>query len=127
MKLSERIKELREGLKLTQSGMAVKLGLTKNHYWRIEKGSIDPSISLLNKIAEVTGTNLTVLLEDKPSDIYIVTRSSPTNTSFLAQAEAEALKSLDKSAEDAIMSGEPTTKLDIASMVEKQKGKTKKK
>ena len=44
----------------------------------------------------------------------------------LESTEAEALKNLDKIAEDTIMRGEPTTKLDVAAMVEKQKKNTEK-
>ena len=79
MELSERIKELRKGMGLTQLEMAESLRITKNHYWRIENGNGFPSISLLNVISEVTNTSLTVLLENKlnfrsPSAAYIAAR-----------------------------------------------------
>jgi transcriptional regulator with XRE-family HTH domain len=88
--------------------MAKELGISKNHYSRIETGRSRPSLDLLDKIAKVTNTELSVLLMDKiPSAAYIASRRSPTNTSFMAQAEADALKSLEKAGVDGILGGEP--------------------
>ena len=103
MELSERIKGLRKGMGLTQVEFSIRLGITKNHYWRIEKGHSEPSISLLRFIAGVTSTNLRVLLEDKEGVNVDFSDDKPSIVKNLKTGKV--------------------TKLDIASMVEEQKNK----
>ena len=117
MKLNKRISQLRKGLRQNQEDMAKRLGITRGHYNKIETGKKSPSMDLLEKIAEATDTNLTVLLEDKPSAAYIAARRSPTNSLFMAQA-----------AEYAIIRGESTKKkFNLEDAVKKNNEKLEKK
>jgi transcriptional regulator with XRE-family HTH domain len=107
--------------------MAKELGISKNHYSRIETGRSRPSLDLLDKIAKVTNTELSVLLMDKvPSAAYIASRRSPINTSFMAQAEADALKKPPKKS-SAKKGCETKKKFDLEAAVKKNAEKMAKK
>ncbi|HEX2921870.1 MAG TPA: helix-turn-helix transcriptional regulator [Bacteroidales bacterium] len=56
MGISERIKELRTGKKLTQSDLAAEVGLTYVQIGRYETGKSSPSADMLQKLAAALDT-----------------------------------------------------------------------
>jgi len=67
MKVSEKIKYLRNFRNWTQEEMAEKLQMTPNGYAKIEQGKTDPDLSRLEQISEILGVELAQLvgLNDK--------------------------------------------------------------
>ncbi len=60
--IPKRICELREILEISSSDMAARLQLQAEEYARLERGEKDIPISLLYEIANILGTDVTVLL-----------------------------------------------------------------
>jgi transcriptional regulator with XRE-family HTH domain len=69
----ERIKFLRERRKLSQTQLATKAGISRNHLWRIEKGD-RPKVGadVLARIASALGVAVEDLLEDQGSRTTVV-------------------------------------------------------
>ncbi|MDR0995960.1 MAG: XRE family transcriptional regulator [Tannerella sp.] len=74
--IAERLKGLREALGLDVEGMAASCGLEAEAYRQMESGTADLSVSILHKIAEAQGVELTTLMfGDEPKmSSYFVTR-----------------------------------------------------
>ena len=49
------IKERRHTLKITQPDLAEMAGISKNTLYKIETGQANPTIRMLNKIADILG------------------------------------------------------------------------
>lgn len=60
--IGEKIKEARKKNNLTQTGLAKKIGKTLSSIQKYEKGDIDISFNVLNKIAHVLNVDLSYLL-----------------------------------------------------------------
>src|SRR5208283_5630475 len=69
MGISERIKELRTSKKLTQSDLALKVGLSYIQVGRYETGKSAPSADVLNKLAEALDTTTDFLMNGSGNDI----------------------------------------------------------
>lgn len=67
--LSERLKFLRESRKLTQGEMAKLAGLSQATIAHIEKGSKDPSVESLNKIASALDVHIATLFA--ADDVFV--------------------------------------------------------
>lgn len=67
--LSERLKFLRENRKLTQGGLAKIAGLSQATIAHIEKGSKDPSVETLNKIASALDIHIATLFA--ADDVFV--------------------------------------------------------
>lgn len=67
--LSERLKYLRESRKLTQGGLAKIAGLSQATIAHIEKGSKDPSVETLNKIASALDIHIATLFAT--DDVFV--------------------------------------------------------
>lgn len=71
--LKDTIKKLRQEKKLTQSGLAKKLGVTQSTIAGIEIGRREPSIELMTQLAEFFGVSVDYLLgleeEDKEESL----------------------------------------------------------
>jgi transcriptional regulator with XRE-family HTH domain len=50
VKIGENIQEIRQRLKMTQSEIATRAGLSTNYFARIERGDATPSIDALEEI-----------------------------------------------------------------------------
>ena len=55
----------RKALKLTQRETADRLGITKQHYQRLESGTSNGSTKIWQKLKELTGVPIDKLLEKK--------------------------------------------------------------
>jgi len=71
MKSSEKIRKLRESLKLTRSEFAKRLNYTTTYIYQLEKGLRNAGLSVLQKIAETFNVSIMDLVGDK--DKFVVT------------------------------------------------------
>ena len=51
---------------LTQTGLAERMGTTQPAVTRMESGKVQPSLRTLRRLAEATGSKLTIRLEPNP-------------------------------------------------------------
>lgn len=65
MNLNERIKLIRKDRKITQRGMAEKLGVNLRTYQKYESGEISPPLGQLQNIADALETDINYLLNGK--------------------------------------------------------------
>jgi transcriptional regulator with XRE-family HTH domain len=74
--IAERLKGLREALDMSEDGMAATAGLSVDEYLRMENGTTDISVSVLHKLSQACGVELTTLMfGDEPKmNSYFVTR-----------------------------------------------------
>lgn len=66
--VSQRIKNLRELRNLTQEELAERAGLSYKYIGEIERGSGNPTIEILGKLAKALETPLTQLITEKEED-----------------------------------------------------------
>lgn len=64
--LGEAIKNRRKELKITQPHLADLAQISVNTLYKLEKGQGNPSMDVLNKLAEVLGMELTFEVKKKP-------------------------------------------------------------
>lgn len=64
--LGEAIKNRRKELDITQPHLAELAQISVNTLYKIEKGQGNPSLDVLNKLAEVLGMELTLYVKKKP-------------------------------------------------------------
>ena len=64
--LGETIKNRRKELKITQPHLADLAQISINTLYKLEKGQGNPSMDVLNKLAEVLGMELTFEVKKKP-------------------------------------------------------------
>ncbi len=79
--LGNRIRALRSAKNYTQEQVAIKIGMSRQKYARIEKGSCSITLDILAKIAEVlciSVWDITKVLDEEPSVVY---RSGPDGAS----------------------------------------------
>ena len=75
--IAERLKGLREALDLEPSEVAMVCQLATNEYLLLESGTVDISVSILHRIAQAYGLELTTLMfGDEPTmSSYFITRN----------------------------------------------------
>lgn len=64
--LGEAIKNRRKELDITQPHLAELAQISINTLYKIEKGQGNPSLDVLNKLADVLGMELTLHVKKKP-------------------------------------------------------------
>ena len=64
--IGEAIKNRRKELKITQPHLADLSQISVNTLYKLEKGQGNPSMDVLNKLAEVLGMELTFEVKKKP-------------------------------------------------------------
>lgn len=55
LEIGEQIRERRKSLRVTQPDLAEMAGISVNTLYKIERGQANPTILVLNKIAEILG------------------------------------------------------------------------
>jgi y4mF family transcriptional regulator len=65
-KIGEAIKNRRKELKITQPHLAELAQISVNTLYKLEKGDGNPSMDVLNKLAEVLGMEITFEVIKKP-------------------------------------------------------------
>ncbi len=74
--VAQNVKAIRERKKLTLDGAAELTGVSRSMLAQIEKGDVNPTISVLWKIANGYKVSFTALVEDKSSDTDLVLANS---------------------------------------------------
>lgn len=64
--MGNRIKERRDTLGITQPDLAEMAEISKNTLYKIETGQANPTLKVLNKIAEILGMEISMTVK-KPS------------------------------------------------------------
>lgn len=64
MKFSEKIKELRKALKLSQNELAEKIHIHPTHLSKMENGHLSPSIDIVQRLMKVFGVSADQLLNE---------------------------------------------------------------
>ena len=75
--IAERLKGLRDVLELSVDNVAEKCGISSDKYSELESGTVDISVSVLHRISQAYGVELTTLMfGDEPKmSSYFVTRN----------------------------------------------------
>ena len=73
----DRLRLLREKAVLTKTDVANALEMTLQRYHRYEKGTAEPSLSILPKLARILGTDVNTLVGDFSSDAYLNAHITP--------------------------------------------------
>ncbi len=58
LELGSSIKDRRKALRITQSDLAEMAGISVNTLYKIERGQANPTIRILNRLAELLGMEL---------------------------------------------------------------------
>ncbi|HHV78469.1 MAG TPA: helix-turn-helix domain-containing protein [Firmicutes bacterium] len=74
MEFGDRLRRLRTGQGLTVRGLAERVGVSPSYISQLENKECSPSFSVLKKIAEVLGTTVSTLTEDKLPEEWMVVR-----------------------------------------------------
>ena len=64
LELGKKIKERRGTLGITQPDLAEMAGISVNTLYKIETGQANPTVTVLNKIADVLGLELTLIIRN---------------------------------------------------------------
>ncbi len=79
----DRLRILRERAVLTKTDVANALDMTLQRYHRYEKGTAEPSLSILPKLARILGTDVNTLVGDFSSDAYLNEHITPLTPDHL--------------------------------------------
>lgn len=90
--ISKNIKRLRADLKVNQSELAEKTGISKPTIQRIEQGTTTADIGQLSKIASALGTEITTLLQVNTDVISVVNQKGGVGKSTLCSLVAVQIK-----------------------------------
>jgi transcriptional regulator with XRE-family HTH domain len=74
MNLAENIKKIREDREFLQKQVAAEIGLKPAHYNKIEKGLVEPSVEILDRLAKFYGISIDQLVHlegDVPGEVTI--------------------------------------------------------
>ncbi|MGQ4911593.1 MAG: CBS domain-containing protein [Candidatus Thorarchaeota archaeon] len=88
MKLSpESLKKLRHEVGMTQTDLALEVGVSQSYIARLERGSLDPKLSVANRIVEVLMSRQSRTVSDimTPDPITINARSTVSEAVALMQ------------------------------------------
>lgn len=61
--IGQQIKERRDTLGITQPDLAEMAGISKNTLYKIETGQANPTLKVLNKIADILGMEITMTVK----------------------------------------------------------------
>jgi transcriptional regulator with XRE-family HTH domain len=80
--IAERIKNLREILKISVEEIAEKCGLSVEEYLSYERAEVDFSFSVLHNIAKVLGIDVTDIITGESAKLSKFRETTPMNTSI---------------------------------------------
>lgn len=80
--LGQRIQELRKQLKLSQTDLADKIGVSKSQMIRYENKGVQPPADILNKLADIFSTSVDFLINGASQD---KAKASLKNNTLLQQ------------------------------------------
>ncbi len=88
MSLADNIKKLREDKGLMQKEVAAEIGLKPAHYNKMEKGLVEPSVEVLDKLAafySVTIDDIVHLKKAAPKAVVMEDKTSAEQLRLLSQ------------------------------------------
>lgn len=88
MGLADNIKKLREDKGLMQKEVAAAIGLKPAHYNKLEKGLVEPSIEVLDKMAAYYGLTIDDIVhldKDIPKEVVMEDKTSAEQVRLIAQ------------------------------------------
>lgn len=97
MNLSENIKKLREEKDFLQKQVAAEIGLKPAHYNKIEKGIVDPSVEILDKLAKLYGITIDQIVhleKGMPKEVTIEDKSVSERVKLIQQLEDDDKKAI---------------------------------
>jgi transcriptional regulator with XRE-family HTH domain len=97
MNIADNIKKLREDKGLMQKEVYNEIGLKPAHYNKLEKGLIEPSIDILDKLSKFYGITLDEIVhleESTPKDITVEDKTTKEQIKLLGQLEEEDKKAI---------------------------------
>jgi transcriptional regulator with XRE-family HTH domain len=80
MSLADNIKRLREEKDLFQKQVAAEIGLKPAHYNKLEKGLVEPSVEILDKLATFYGVTIDEIVHYKKEIPKTITIEDKTTT-----------------------------------------------
>lgn len=97
MKFSEKIKELRKALKLSQNELAEKIHVHPTHLSKMENGHLSPSIDIVQRLMKVFGVSADQLLnEDENTTVDIQDKELNKQLALINQLDEDEKNALIK-------------------------------
>jgi transcriptional regulator with XRE-family HTH domain len=88
MSIADNIKKLREDKGLMQKEVYNEIGLKPGHYNRLEKGLVEPSIEILDKLASIYGVSLDEIVHYSnatPKAVIVEDKTASEQVRLIAQ------------------------------------------
>jgi transcriptional regulator with XRE-family HTH domain len=88
MSIAENLKRLREDKNLMQKEVYNEIGLKPAHYNKLEKGLVEPSIEILDKLAAFYGVTIDEVVhfsKEKPQNVTMEDKSSVEQLRLISQ------------------------------------------
>jgi len=92
MNIGDNIKRIRKEKGIQQKKMALDLGLDQSNYNKIESGKREPSIELINKLAEYLEVSVNVLFNENeqiPQEITVENKNLQEQMKLIQQLDEE--------------------------------------
>ncbi len=97
MKFSDKIKELRKALKLSQNDLAEKIHVHPTHLSKMENGHLSPSIDIVQRLMKVFGVSADQLLnEDENTTVDIQDKELNEQLALINQLDEDEKNALIK-------------------------------
>lgn len=90
MSLADNIKKIREQKGLLQKQVAAEIGLKPAHYNKIEKGLVEPSVVILDKLAQLYSVTIDQIVHLEgavPKDVVFEDKVATEQLKLIAQLE----------------------------------------
>lgn len=85
----ERLRQLRTERGFTQEETAFRADITTSYYGQLERGTANPTISMLNKICEVLGVSITDIFTESNTNLLQIDTLSMQILYFLSDKTEE--------------------------------------
>lgn len=85
----ERLRDIRTDRGFTQEEIAFRADITPSYYGQIERGTANPTISILNKICEVMGIRITDIFTESNTNLFNIDQTSTQILYFLSDKTTE--------------------------------------
>jgi transcriptional regulator with XRE-family HTH domain len=90
MNVTDNIKKFREERGMLQKQVAAEIGLNPAHYNKIEKGMVEPSIEVLDKLAKLFGVTIDQIVHYEgniPKEVTVTDKTTNEKLQMIEQLE----------------------------------------
>ncbi|WP_321308606.1 helix-turn-helix transcriptional regulator [Marinifilum fragile] len=97
MKLADTIKQLREERGFLQKQVAAEIGLKPAHYNKLEKGMVEPSVDILDKLASLYGITIDQIVHPEnnlPQEVTIEDKGLLEQVKLIQELEEKDRKTV---------------------------------